>query len=391
MSATVSSTEPVAVLAEPSVLGATVEATIAADGARPRDTQRKAAYRWEQAVYADQYAEERLSEEQTREYVARVAGDLGIPLPPTSFTCRRNAYELHGAVSFTKGGDRRVVILHELAHVLTSSGEGHGPQWIACYAALVERYLGAWAEDALPQRPEVEITKFVNGEISYEPRDGAGWQKEHRNLLTGEPTDEHYWFRPSREELTTKRVKVDYCPETLTRWQGTLASVSVEPSEMAATLPDLNARAAEINRLFEASDDYETKASRKRWQASDLDRTATNKRWEAGAKLNEAKLLVPHGQWLPWLKANIKRSPRDCQKCMNMAGAEDPAAALKAERERAREGMADLRSNTANTNAVSRISEPEPQSAEREFKALCAAYENASQEARDLFDAWRAS
>ena len=40
---------------------------------------------------------------------------------------------------------------------------------------------------------------------------------------------------------------------------------------------------------------------------------------QAGALLNEAKTLVPHGHWLPWLHENVSVSDRQAQKWMRVA------------------------------------------------------------------------
>jgi hypothetical protein len=98
-----------------------------------------------------------------------------------------------------------------------------------------------------------------------------------------------------------------------------------------ATLED---RATEINRLFDRSD-----------RAEDA---VTKRRWEAGCELIKAKALVRHGEWVAWCKANINRGIRDIQKCMYMAGSEDPMGELEAEKAANRTARGE-RSNTPST------------------------------------------
>lgn len=40
---------------------------------------------------------------------------------------------------------------------------------------------------------------------------------------------------------------------------------------------------------------------------------------ELGARLNEAKALLPHGEWLPWLTERVQFSERTAQKFMQLA------------------------------------------------------------------------
>jgi hypothetical protein len=56
-------------------------------------------------------------------------------------------------------------------------------------------------------------------------------------------------------------------------------------------------------------------------------------RLEVGHLLIKAKALVKHGEWEDWFAdAFPNRTLRDGQRCMKMAGADDPEAALEAER-----------------------------------------------------------
>jgi hypothetical protein len=101
----------------------------------------------------------------------------------------------------------------------------------------------------------------------------------------------------------------------------------------------LEDRAASIN-------DHINKALR-------ADGTGHRLRLKAGNELIEVRDLLPHGEWLPWCKANIHRGVRDVQKLIKMASADDPEAALEKERAEAREGMAATRANAPNVRRIS--------------------------------------
>jgi hypothetical protein len=53
--------------------------------------------------------------------------------------------------------------------------------------------------------------------------------------------------------------------------------------------------------------------------ANDSAHRAIEQAYECGHLLNEAKVLVGHGEWLPWLEANTEVSPRQSQKYMRLA------------------------------------------------------------------------
>jgi hypothetical protein len=72
---------------------------------------------------------------------------------------------------------------------------------------------------------------------------------------------------------------------------------------------------------------------------------ARQQRVSAGQLLIEARRCVDDGEagdttWTEWVRNNIKRSLRDCQRVMKIAGAPDPDAVLAKEHEDARVGMA---------------------------------------------------
>jgi hypothetical protein len=70
--------------------------------------------------------------------------------------------------------------------------------------------------------------------------------------------------------------------------------------------------------------------------ASEAD--AKSHRIQAGMELLSVRAILPHGAWLPWCRVNIRRSVRDVQKLLKLAGSADPGAAVEAENARRREG-----------------------------------------------------
>jgi hypothetical protein len=75
---------------------------------------------------------------------------------------------------------------------------------------------------------------------------------------------------------------------------------------------------------------------------------ARQQRVSAGQLLIEARRRVDGGEagdvtWSEWVRHNIQRSLRDCQRVMKIAGDPDPETALVKEREDARVGMAQSR------------------------------------------------
>jgi hypothetical protein len=110
---------------------------------------------------------------------------------------------------------------------------------------------------------------------------------------------------------------------------------------------ELTRLAAEINDHFGAAD-----------VAGDEHRIA------AGQKLNAAQALVVGRQnsrsgaalWREWLKANVRRSERDCRKVMALARAPDPTAALRQERGKARDGMRRKRRSNVRPAASTSVS-----------------------------------
>ena len=123
-----------------------------------------------------------------------------------------------------------------------------------------------------------------------------------------------------------------------------------EVIEIRQRAPDsLESRAASINRHIDLFLRAEV--------------SSNSHRIQAGQELIAARAMVEPGNWLSWCSANIKRSARDIQRLMKIAGSDDPEAALAEERETAREAMAEHRA----TN-VSRMDDGDP--VERVFRSF---------------------
>ena len=67
---------------------------------------------------------------------------------------------------------------------------------------------------------------------------------------------------------------------------------------------------------------------------------------KAGLLLIEAKAQVPHGQWLAWLKANVKMGARQASNYMRVAACPDEI----------RSGVADLSSEEGGPRACRKVS-----------------------------------
>jgi hypothetical protein len=84
---------------------------------------------------------------------------------------------------------------------------------------------------------------------------------------------------------------------------------------------------------------------------------ATMKAIEAGKLLQEAKRAVPHGEWLPWLKANCALSARSAQGYMRLAERFGNLPPEKAQR------VAEMSLRTA----LSRLSDKTPEAGMRRY------------------------
>jgi Protein of unknown function (DUF3102) len=103
-------------------------------------------------------------------------------------------------------------------------------------------------------------------------------------------------------------------------------------------------------------------------QLNVLQTNVSNLRLEIGRLLIQAKEQVPHGEWANWYAENFPgRSMRDGQRCMKMAGADDPEAALAAEQKAAAERMQQHRNKLKSdehsshlTQALAQIQDAKP-------------------------------
>lgn len=88
------------------------------------------------------------------------------------------------------------------------------------------------------------------------------------------------------------------------------------PARARKPIPDMAAYALRINEAFDA-------ASNALASAEQALATGFTRCIKAGEIMIEAKLLVGHGRWLPWLQANTHVSISHAQLCMKLARAQD--------------------------------------------------------------------
>jgi hypothetical protein len=130
----------------------------------------------------------------------------------------------------------------------------------------------------------------------------------------------------------------------------TLAEAFGEVKVSVTTGQPLDELAETINTCLRKSEDY---------------------RVRAGIHLAEVRARIAAGElgdewtWRAWCATNIKRSMRDINRCLALANAPDPEAAVAKERANAREGMAVVRAaasrnGTAGTNVRPDDNENEP-------------------------------
>lgn len=139
-----------------------------------RDTQQSKVYTWEKIAYPGYLTDTKLTPSQVRSLVAQVhadvncAGGVAATTQVVKFTKRAGgACALWGSLNFTPNNSSLAVVLHEIAHSLTwcpntqrlplygtkqeadrvcatlrrtLDDEGHGPRFVACMIALLERY-----------------------------------------------------------------------------------------------------------------------------------------------------------------------------------------------------------------------------------------------------------
>jgi hypothetical protein len=125
--------------------------------------------------------------------------------------------------------------------------------------------------------------------------------------------------------------------------EGTSAKLAwaTEPDEVGGFVGDEeHILIHDINKAFAKETKAKLDADKTKETLAKSKEAASNARIEAGKKLIEARAKVPEGQWEKWCKAHItQRKKRDIINVMKLAGADDPQAALDAEREAARNRM----------------------------------------------------
>jgi hypothetical protein len=128
-----------------------------------RDNQRQRVYEWEKKVFEKEWKDTSLTNEATVKLYNRILTDVGRNPKNVSirFTKRTGgACASRNMANFTPGRCMPILVLHEAAHTLTrfnpdlrvDDAQGHGPQYVACYLALIERYLGVDIKRALSRR-----------------------------------------------------------------------------------------------------------------------------------------------------------------------------------------------------------------------------------------------
>ncbi|MBI0539523.1 hypothetical protein D9599_28860 [Roseomonas sp. KE2513] len=129
-----------------------------------RDRQRARVYAWEDRVVAP-HAPDRIPFSAAQSMVDAIWAGMGLRWPP-------KVERLPGQASVREADATRLrlrlpealpswVLLHELAHSMTSTAEGntdgHGPRFMGLYLQLLERYLRLPATSLLPSLREARI------------------------------------------------------------------------------------------------------------------------------------------------------------------------------------------------------------------------------------------
>jgi hypothetical protein len=123
---------------------------------RKADAQRSRVYAWERQIVAPR-DQSRIPRGAMQPMVDAIWADLGLRWPPKVEPMPKNARK-----TFATGSRLRLrmpteapswVLLHELAHALTCTHEGHsaehGPIYVGVYAMLLERYMRFERSDLL--------------------------------------------------------------------------------------------------------------------------------------------------------------------------------------------------------------------------------------------------
>jgi hypothetical protein len=149
---------------------------------RVRDAQRRKLYRFEkQHPLLRPLWSARITNEQAMAMVIKVCQDLGRKVPEVRFSCRTGAAAASTSwIRFTPDKVSPILVLHEVAHVLTwisEDPEGHGPAYVGCYFALLERYLGISSDVLVADAKKgIEVTRWGTERCgSYEVKINTPW------------------------------------------------------------------------------------------------------------------------------------------------------------------------------------------------------------------------
>lgn len=123
-----------------------------------RDQQRSRVYAAENAAF-DKSKSEGMTVEQVERFVEEVWNSRTVERMRRSIWTRaprvhdgrghRRAVSYGGMIAIPLWARSRWVVLHELAHELTTQEPAHGPHFVANYLTLVERFLGFEARERL--------------------------------------------------------------------------------------------------------------------------------------------------------------------------------------------------------------------------------------------------
>jgi putative metallohydrolase (TIGR04338 family) len=74
--------------------------------------------------------------------------------------CGREGAEGGGILGLTVDGQNQLSVLHEVAHVISPEGSGHGPVWVQNYSRLVYLFMGPKGYEALYNAFQVKGVLF---------------------------------------------------------------------------------------------------------------------------------------------------------------------------------------------------------------------------------------
>lgn len=207
-----------------------------------RDSQRAKVYAWEKIAYPGYLTDRLLTDMGVRHLVRRVhddvnrAGGIAALGQTIKFTKRAGgACASWGNLNFTPRKTSIYIALHEIAHSLTWNprlkdsvyetksladharqhfqtcldNQGHGPKYVACMLALIEKYAGN------PAAPAVNLARY----FKYE-----AWGS-FRRVAAGKTADGRTIYALVRQkEMKVGSVEIDH--HALWYWRDLLAPVS---------------------------------------------------------------------------------------------------------------------------------------------------------------------